>query len=884
MSLAAGTKLGPYEIQSPLGAGGMGEVYKARDSRLERDVAVKVLNSALISSPESKVRFEREAKTISQLNHPNICVLHDIGREGDLDFLVMEFIEGESLAERLKRGPLPLKELVSIGCDIADALDRAHRAGVVHRDLKPGNIMLTKSGAKLLDFGLAKPAVMGASAGSGSAPLLSAALTMSSPSPQLSPLTQQGALVGTVQYMSPEQIQGTEADARSDIFAFGAVLYEMATGKRPFTGKSQIKVASAILEDEPQPVSSIVQTTPPALERLIATCMAKTPDARFASVHDIGLQLRWIGDGALVPEVPSTTASGRPRNIAWIAAASLVVLAIAFGFLLWRASRTAAPAPALVFVPAPPDTRLVAFGFGDCPVAVSPDGRKLVFTAIGRDGVIQLWLRPLDSREATPLQGTENASQPFWSPDSRSVGFFADSKLKIVALNGGRIEVLCDVTRGRLSGAWGSRGVILFSNPVGSPLNKIAATAGSPSPWAPLSGGDTFQSFPAFLPDGDHFLYVSANGQQQPRIEMGSLSSGTHTLVLENAAYPAYSNGYLLFLRGNTVSAQRFDASSGKVTGTAEPLVEASTYSVAGPVVAFQTTAEKTRLQWYGLNGEPQDAIGAVTSYLSPKISPDGKQVLAVVGSGAGAEDLWSVPAAGGVSTRLTFGANGAWAVWSPDGKYIAYGRKENGKAVLARKPADGSGSEEILLTLGKDVRGAPAVDWSPDGRYLSFDIYSLSHAREENWILPLFGDRKPIQVVRSSASQYDGNFSPDGRWLAYFSDESGRSEVYVVPFPGPGGKFQISTGGGWLVRWANGHHLFFMTRGNRLMDADLALGPESLQIRSIRPLFQLPLLDTSAPLFDVSADGKRIIAVTPADAEANSIGVMLNWQAELKK
>ncbi len=885
MALSTGTRLGPYEILSALGAGGMGEVYRARDTRLDRTVAIKVLNSALVASPDLNARFEREAKTISQLNHPNICTLYDIGYHDGTDYIVMEFLEGESLADRLRRGALPIKELVSIGCNIADALDRAHRAGIVHRDLKPGNVMLTKSGAKLLDFGLAKPAVMGAAAGSGSAPLLSAAVTMTSPSPQHSPLTQQGALVGTVQYMSPEQIQGTEADARSDIFAFGAVLYEMATGKRPFEGKSQIKVASAILEDEPQPVSAVVQTTPAALDRLIRTCLAKSPDARFASAHDIGLQLRWIGEQSGTREAGrgSRGAGGAPM---WLWAA--VVLALVTIAAAWILRPQAPKVPAtLAYIPAPADTRLLAFGQVAGPAALSPDGTKVAFTAIRRDGSVQLWVRELNSHDATAIPGTDNAANPFWSPDGQSVAFFADAKLKTVALNGDRVDVLCDVPLGVTSGAWSSNGTILFSNLVGQPMSRIAATGGTPAPWAAIHD-ESFQTFPNFLPDGDHFLYTRANAQQQPVIAMGSLSSGKSTVVLEKAANPAYAAGELLFLRDGKLVAQPFQASSGKLSGTAVPITNASAFSATSSVLVFQATATKSRLQWYGLDGEPQGAIGAVASYASPKISPDGKQVLSVItAADSGSLDLWVTPAAGGVSTRLTFGANPRWAVWSPDGKYVAYGREQGKLAAICRKAADGSGAEETLLTFDADVKVSPVVDWSPDGKYLSIDVYHMSRGRMDNWVLPFpngrDGERKPFQLAPTTAPQYDGNFSPDGHWLAYFGFESGRSEVYVVPFPEGGGKYQISSNGGWLVRWGAGHHLFFMTRGNQVMDADLALGAQSLQIRSVRPLFQLPLLDVSAPLFDVSADGKRFIAVTPADAEANAIGVMVNWRTELK-
>jgi len=888
MSLIAGTKLGPYEIQSPVGAGGMGEVYRATDTRLNRTVAIKVLPRHLSDNSEAKLRFDLEARAISALSHPNICTLHDIGHQDGTDFLVMEFLEGETLAARLAKGPLPTELVLKHGIEICEGLERAHRSGVVHRDLKPGNIMLTKAGAKLMDFGLAKAVATGPT------PISSLSVTLNTP-PESHPLTAQGTVVGTFQYMSPEQVEGKAVDARSDIFSLGAVLYEMATGKRAFEGKTTASVIAAVLEREPPPISSVQPVSPPALDRTVKTCLAKDPDARFQAVHDLKLQLTWIAEGA--SSSASQAAFARPSSkrkrlerLGWMVAAGLALLLLALAGWLARRPRTAESAPVLAFIPPPRDTRFLAFGFGAGPVAVSPDGTKLAFSAIDSNGAIKLWVRPLVARDATAITGTENASAPFWSPDSRSIGFFADAKLKTLDLANGNIQVLSDVSQegsGSVpvgtSASWGSDGTILFDSGGwhnnANHLNRISAQGGTSTPLAALNADDVGEGHPAFLPDGKHFLYVAVDRQSNPHVEMATLGSTERRLVLDHASQPIYAAGFLLFLRDARLFAQPFDPNSGHLSGAALPLADSTYFSVGGSVLAYQVVAHDARLAWYDLDGKPFGTVGQVADYISAEISPDGKQILTVIRSERSAgTDLWSLPAAGGVSTRLTFGPAGKYfSVWSPDGKYIAYGSSVGGEAAIVRKPADGSGAGETLLKLGTEVSAAAVLDWSPDGHYLSYNAVTKS-AGIATWILPLFGDHKPFQVASVAAPQFDGSFSPDGHWLAYFSYETGRPEVYVVPFPGPGGKYQISHAGGWLVRWSKKNQLFFLTTGNQLMEADLSLTPQSLQVNALHPHFQLNLPDLSAPLFDVSADGSRVLAVTPAQAEANSIGLLLNW------
>ena len=481
MTLNSGTKLGAYQIQSAIGAGGMGEVYRAVDTRLNRTVAIKVLPGHLSESPEAKERFDREARAISALNHARICTLYDVGHQDGTDFLIMEYLEGESLADRLRKGALPLKETLKIGIDVCDALEAAHRNGIVHRDLKPGNIMLTPSGAKLMDFGLAKPlAVAAASSRAGSAPSFTAVATAIGSSP-ISPLTSAGTVVGTIQYMSPEQIEGKEADARSDIFALGSVLYEMASGKRPFEGKSQISLASAILEKDPEPISAVKPMTPPALDYTVQTCLQKNPDDRFQTAHDVKLQLQWIvtsSSSTGIKAMPAT-APARRGHLAWIVAAvaALVVIGLA-AFSLTRPTPWMQVTRTMINPPEKAVLNLAGDSAG--PPVLSPDGKTLAFTATKQDGSTAIWVRPLDSLEAQPLQGSENAVFPFWSPDSRALGFFADGKLKTIDLNGSSPQIITDAPFGR-GGAWGADGVILFSPATLGPLWRVNATGGTPA-------------------------------------------------------------------------------------------------------------------------------------------------------------------------------------------------------------------------------------------------------------------------------------------------------------------------------------------------------------------------------------------------------------------
>jgi Tol biopolymer transport system component len=704
------------------------------------------------------------------------------------------------------------------------------------------------------------------------------------------PLTAEGMILGTFQYMSPEQVEGKDADARSDVFALGAVLYEMATGKRAFDGKTAASVIAAVLERDPPAVSTVQPMSPPALDRVVKTCLAKDPDERFQNVHDVQLQLKWIAEGGSQAGEPTPVAARRKNRekLAWSLMCLFAILAAAFALWTYVHPRTSTAGPVLAFVPPPRDTRFLAFGLGSGPVVVSPDETKLAFTAIDQNGLIKLWTRSLNANDAIAIPGTEGAAAPFWSPDSRSLGFFAGGKLKTVELSGGNQQTLRDTSWVGVA-AWAPDGTILFRPATSSALFRVPAAGGQATPMHALGANDYSESDPAMLPDGKHLLRVVSDKGQRRRVEFRSLTSSETKIVLDDVQQPQYSGGFLFFIRNHKIFAQPFDASSGKLSGAATPFADADWYSLTGTsVLAFQSVPHDPRLQWFDLSGNLTGTTGQVAYYLAPKISPDGKQMLFLEGDpqNPGAPDLWSLPATGGVPRRMTFGTDWkGWSVWSPDEKYIAYAVETPGKLKIVRKPSDGSSAEETLLTLGPETSEAMVVDWSPDGRHLSYDDYNLNQGRRAHWILPLFGDRKPFQCAPAlGGNQYDGNFSPDGHWLAYFSDETGQPEVYVVPFPGPGGKYQISQNGGWLVRWDKKGDLFFLTTGNQLTKAELNLGTQSLQVKSLRPLFQMNLADVPAPLFDVSADGQRFIAVTPARAEASSISLLLNWPALLHK
>jgi len=863
----------------------MGEVYRARDTRLDRTVAIKILPARLSDNPEFRQRFEREARTISSLNHPHICHLYDIGSHEGTDFLVMEFLDGETLADRLRRGAMPLPELLKTGMQIAEALETAHRAGIVHRDLKPGNIMLTKAGAKLMDFGLAKPTL--APSGGGFAPLLSAARTMSGASP-MSPLTSAGSVLGTVQYMSPEQIEGKNADAQSDIFAFGAVLYEMVTGKRAFEGKNQISVASAILEKDPEAISKIKPLSPAALDYLVATCIAKDREERFQNVHDLRLQLKGISLTASATVANTQAQAWRPGALTL--ALTAIALLLAGATIAYILKPGNAPVSAVrSYIPPPPGTSFPLSGLEIGPVVVSPDGKTLAFTAVDERGVTKLWLRALNAQQATVLDGTEDASKPFWSFDGQYLAFNADGKLKKISVEGGTPQVLAEGLASESGGGtWNAEGTILFCKERSGAIYRVNASGGEAPPATKLKATEISHNEPSFLPDAKHFLYSVSRSNAPPEIRVGDIDKPDQDgVAVVPGQMPQFASARLLFSREGHILAQSFDPRSGKVSGDPQTLGNARFFSVStNGVLAYHESSAESELKVFDRSGNVVATPGPSALYDWPRFSPDGKSIaVTVTDPKSGTEDLWVYPVLGGPPARMTFGPNDCCPTWSPDGKELAYLVTENGKWSIRSRPLDGRRAEESMYTNGAYAWGLP-IDWSPDGKYLSMHM-STKDEVFSNWSLPLAGGPafRPQATAGLTSSEYEGKFSPDGRWLTFFSYETGRPEVYVVPFPGAGSKSQVSTTGGWLPRFG-GKELFYVTISNRLMAAQYHTQP-TFGVDSIRPLFQLDFPnppDRTSPLYDVSSDGQHFAVLTGDRAKTTTITLLTNWPAELKK
>jgi Tol biopolymer transport system component/tRNA A-37 threonylcarbamoyl transferase component Bud32 len=899
MPLNPGTKFGPYEIQAPLGAGGMGEVYRATDTRLNRTVAIKILPKHLSEKPEARERFEREARAISQLSHANICQLYDLGEQDGIHYIVMEYLEGETLAARLARGRLPIELVLRYGAEIGEGLDSAHRAGVVHRDLKPGNIMITRSGAKLMDFGLAKTATLASQQSSG----LSLTLT----SPNISqPLTTEGTVIGTFQYMSPEQVEGREADARSDIFSFGSVLYEMTTGKRAFEGKSQVTVASAILEKEPDPVTVSQPLAPPALQHVIQTALMKDPESRWQSAADISRQLRWMSspDSSASAARIATPHPHRQERILW----ALLAVALA-GLLLWFGYLNR-PHPRVVraSIMAPPGTGFDFMGDFSGPPVVSLDGTRIAFAAHGANERNTIWIRRLDMTTAERLGGTEGAYGQFWSPDGKWLGFFADGKLRKVSSSGGPVTILADAPNAR-GGAWSPNDVIVYAPDYRDSLWKINASGGDAVRATQLDPAKhSTHRWPTFLPDGKHFLFLATNhsgGRREDNgVYMGSVDSMASNLVLVSDAQALSSSGYLLYHQQNVLMAQKFDPARGTLSGEAMSIASdvqydggtfRTVFSVAqsGALVyepGANSVGDKLAL-WMNRDGKVLGPVAEPGAYKGGVLSPDGKRL--AMGIGEPRADIWILDLQHGSRMRLTFDdALHQMPAWSADGKRIAY-VSQKGAFIMAgtslhAKPADGSGQDEMLLDSKDLSTGQVSVtwpQWTPDNRYLIYKLQS-GPSGASIWALPNAPGAKPQPVVKPESpigTVVYLRISPDGRWLAYSFNDGNREEIYVTSFPSGEGRWQVSRAGGTYPVWRHdGKEIFYISLDGHLNATQVEPRENSFDVGKTDVLFEMRYTNPLGTPFDVAPDGRFMVLSQP-EGSGQPMALVLNWNADLK-
>ena len=856
----SGTRFGPYEVVSALAQGGMGEVYKAKDTRLDRTVALKVLPAHLSADVELRRRFEREARAISSLSHPNICTLYDVGNFSGQEFLVMEYLEGDTLADRLTHGPLTLEEMFSIAADIADALEKAHRQGVIHRDLKPGNIVLTRTGAKLLDFGLAKWMPAGDS-------LLGKSDDVTQ---RHNPLTTEGTLLGTIPYMAPEQLEGKDVDARSDIFAFGAILYEMATGVRAFNAGSNASLIAAIMREEPVPPSRLRDVAPRTLDRIIQTCLAKNPDDRFQSVHDVKLALQLIQSARDSGAFREATSS-RNWLVPVIVAASVILLLV-IAAIVMRARRTT-PSIAYRFTIAPPlGSTFPSLGEGSA-LALSPDGKRLVFEATTPEGRTYLWLRALDAEEPEMLEATEGGEYPFWSPDSRSIAFFADGKLKRMDLPNGPPQTICDAAAGR-GGTWNKAGVIVFAPSSKGGLFRVAASGGAPQPITRPDAGVYSHRWPVFI-DEERFLFAAQS--QRPSevgVFVGSLEGAPLKRVLSSPLSVAFAApDQLLYVRDHVLLRQRFDVSELHVAGDPEILTDAMVYftdrayvpmtiAANGTVAYRRNGASNMRVAWYSRTGQRLYAVGELGEYEGLSLSPDGTRL--AFGYFDPKESMNHIALCGvasdAVPRRFTFKRGNQYSpIWSPDGQTLAFSDDNAGVDALSSKPLTGRGEERTMLPPG--TGSVYALSWSPDGTNILYRSEDPKNGFEVEMMT--VGQAKTSVYLTGAAAETQAQFSPDGLWVAYTSTESGRPEVYVQPFPPTGAKWQVSTGGGDQPRWRrDGKEMFYLAADRKLMAVSIAV-PGAFDADPPHPLFEtmIPFGDLGiSQAYDVSSDGQRFV------------------------
>jgi len=891
MALAPGTKVGPYEIGGSLGVGGMGEVYRARDTKLKREVAVKVLPEIFATDGARKLRFEREAELLASLNHPNIAHLYGLEDAGAVHALVMELVDGATLAERIAQGPMALEEAVVLAKQIADGLEYAHERGIIHRDLKPANIKVTPDGqAKILDFGLAKAlAGDGAEGDIATSPTISVAATTA------------GVLLGTAGYMSPEQAKGKSVDRRADIWAFGCVLYEMLTGKPAFDGETITDKLAAVVRGEPE-LSQLPEKTPQRIRELVQRCLIKDPKQRLQAIGEARIALdQWLSHPE--EENPATVgAAALSKKWIWIlgaVASTTTLLAITFGWMY----RNRAPTGGRVvrsYTKAMPNSSFVVFGGTGAGFALSPDGRQLAYVATISEGKVLLWVRPVDSMKARSLEGTDGAGFPFWSPDGRFIGFFAAGKLKKIEASGGPPLTICDAPEGR-GGTWNHEGVLLFTPGLRFPIFRVSAAGGKPVAVTALDQAKHEQShrWPFFLPDGRHFLYLAGEPftpKENPTntVMVGSIDSKETKPLFSSYANAIYASGRLLFLRQNTLMAQPFDVQRLELIGDpvpiADPVLEdegrvlglfSASDNGALTYIEGVGTADR-QLNWFDRKGTKLGELMGPDAYTDVQISPDGKKVFFAIGLSE--SDIWTYDLARGIKTRLTFGASTSVAnnavVVSPDGRRMAYTSIRNGIFSIFQRTTDGSGKEDLVVD-GSSSTTYPN-DWSPDGKLLAYEV--SNSGVWEIWMAPLSDSRKPYPFLRSQFSQLGPRFSPDGKFVTYFSTESGRPEVYVVPFPGPGGKWQVSAGGGTWPRWGrDGKEIFYRSPDNRIMSAEMKHGNNSFEIGTARALFETRTYQRGGAVFDVSPDSQRFPVIYSLMQGNVSIALVENWDSELR-
>jgi serine/threonine protein kinase len=883
MTLTAGAKLGPYEIIAPAGAGGMGEVYRARDARLNREVAIKVLPTAFARDPERMRRFQQEAQAVAALNHPNILAIHDFGEHAGSPYIVTELLEGETLRQRLGPGPLPVRKASEYAEQIARGLAAAHDKGIVHRDLKPENIFVTRDGrVKILDFGLAKLTLPEGAVSSDAATLASQ--------------TEPGVVLGTVGYMSPEQVKGLSADHRSDLFSFGAILYEMLSGRRAFDGETSVETMSAILKEEPPEFTETNRTVPPALERIVRHCLEKNPEERFQSARDVAFALAALSDSGSAA-TGTLRIGARPAWRRWVRlAAEVALLGAALSLLLTRHSEKPGFSVQASILPPPGD------GFWanqTQTAAISPDGRFLALIAM-RNGHTQLWMRPLDASDAQPIAGSEDATSPFWSPDSRYIGFFASGKLRKVDISGGKISDICASGAFSVGGTWSSQGVIVFAA-FASVLKHVPDGGGTPEPipGIALSSDALGQYWPVFLPDGKHILYLdwrypSGDGHANG-VWIGSLDGEKARRLPLVSTNVQYSDGYLLYSRDSDLFARKFDLASLELTGPELPVARNIQYDTFFEDAAFTASANgilvyaasgtgvNSELTWMDRSGNALGVLGEPDQFQAQSISPDGKRVVVDVKPSVAREKIWIYDVDRGTRIPLDPGESGPALnnpVWSPDGKQVAYRNAVGKVSSIFVRASDGSGQEKQIG--GRDDGVFTTEDWSPDERYLVVD--SSKFLGPQNWhdtlqVRRVDGDSKPEFEIDNASG---GHFSPDGRWLAYSDETSG--QIYVTPFPGPGGRIAVSSAGGGDPRWrGDGQELYYVADDYSILSVAVRESPQEFRVLSSHALFRLQL-PSNAGFYDVTRDGKRFLVNTRTHKEqAAPLTLITNWSVQLQ-